>query len=187
MKTLPNGIFLQERESEKSQFKDSIMKLSIRLLCVALLVAGVSSGWAAENGDGDSPEQTGVTTRTANAKSVIDPIATTVRDVIFRYHREGRALLKEKIKFQRQYPKEFELIDSKNFDRGFSMSVRDPFFVSALSTVAQLVDTGRDVVVGDFGFGAGDTSFLFALVGASVMGIENQISSPHSSLKCNVC
>ena len=149
-----------------------------KLLVLCTMVCSVFAG-----GSPDLPERTeglgktGVTTRTANAKSVIDPIAATVRDIIFRYHREGRALLKEKIEFQRQYPEEFELQDPEKYDRGFSMSVRDPFFVSALSTVAQLVDTGRDVVVGDFGFGAGDTSFLFALTGASVMGIENQISS----------
>jgi hypothetical protein len=142
-----------------------------KLLMLCTMVCSVFAG-----GSPDLPErteglrQTGVTTRTAKTESAIDPLVTEVRKVVFRHCPH---LILEMLEFQRQYPKEFELIDSQYFDRGFSMSVRDPFFVSALSTVAQLVDTGRDVVVGDFGFGAGDTSFLFALTGASVMGIEN--------------
>ena len=149
-----------------------IFKLLVLCTMVCSVFAG-GSPYLSERTEG--LRQTGVTTRTAtaNAKSVIDPLVTKVRNVVFRHRPD---LIPEMLEFQRQYPKEFELIDSKNLDRGFSMSVRDPFFVSALSTVAQLVDTGRDVVVGDFGFGAGDTTFLFAVTGASVMGIENQIS-----------
>jgi SAM-dependent methyltransferase len=112
-----------------------------------------------------------------NEELTMGRFVTAVRNVIFRHHPEGRALLQEKIAFQRQYPDELPLDDSDNYDRGFSMSVRDPFFVGALSTVARLVDTGHYVLVGDFGCGRGDTSFLFALTGANVMGIENQTSA----------
>jgi len=150
------------------------MILKLLVLCTLMCsgFAGVQSD-VTERTEG--LRQTGVTTRTANTKSVIDQFATTVRDIIFRRH-SGRALLKEKMEFQIQYPDELPLEDSGIYDRGYNKSVRDLFFVSALSTIAQLVDRDHDVVVGDFGCGAGDTSFLFALTGASVMGIENQIS-----------
>lgn len=154
--------------------KEKIMILKMLLLCTVM--GSVFAGGEPDFTTDDRPGKTAAIAGTAKTKPTIDPVVTAVRDIIFRYHREGRALLDEKIAFQRQYPDELPLEDSGIYDRGYNKSVRDLFFVSALSTVAQLVDRDHDVVVGDFGCGAGDTSFLFALTGASVMGIENQIS-----------
>ncbi|MEI7494467.1 MAG: class I SAM-dependent methyltransferase [Alphaproteobacteria bacterium] len=152
------------------------MKLNIKLVYVALLVAGATSGWTME--DSDKPEQTITSARTANAKSVINPIAAKVRDVIFRRH-PGSHLLQEKIAFQRRYPKECKLIDHDYFDRGFNMSFLDPFFVLAMNFTEQLIsrNLGRAIIVCDFGCGIGHTSILLGLLGSReqihVLGIEN--------------
>jgi SAM-dependent methyltransferase len=60
------------------------------------------------------------------------------------------------------------------------MSVADPFFLTVIESVAELVKKSiaknREVFVCDFGCGTGHTTLILALTGASVFGIENQMS-----------
>ncbi len=152
------------------------MKLNIKLVCVALLVAGATSGWTMEDGDGDRQEQTVASARTA--KPTIDPITTSVSNIIFRMH-PGSALSQKKIAFLKRYPKECKLIDHDYYDRGFNMSFLDPFFVLAMNFTEQLIsrNLGRTIRVCDFGCGIGHTSILLGLLGSKeqihVLGIEN--------------
>ena len=105
---------------------------------------------------------------TAKTESAIDPLVTEVSNVVFRHRPD---LIPKMLEFQKQYPEEFELIDYGYFDRGFC-DPRDKCFLLALATVATLVDTGQCRLVGDFGCGRGDTSYLFGSTGAKVIGIE---------------
>ncbi len=109
-------------------------------------------------------------------------IITAVRNIIFRKFSKSD-LLEEKVAFVRGYLTEVALEDSENYERGYAKSTTDPFFVQALEEVAKLVDgnPGYTVRVADFGCGNGTTSFLFALTGAKVLGIENYMTKSEYS------
>ena len=101
-----------------------------------------------------------------------DSIETYVQKIIFRHFPD--TLTDEKNKFEEHYPKNYSLLRGPlNYDRGYDLSVRDPFFVVVLNQVAKAQDDNKNLIVADFGYGTGHTTVLLALTGANVVGIEN--------------
>ncbi len=100
-------------------------------------------------------------------------IPAYVTNMIFRNHPE-KAMLRDLFLMHR-YPHEQELDTVVSFyDRGYSLSVRDPLFLICCRYVADLADKRPEnqPVVFDLGHGNGDSTILLSLLDANTIGID---------------
>lgn len=108
-----------------------------------------------------------------------------ITEMIFRHHSDKTAV--KELFEQHRYPKRKALIDvSALYDRGYSLSVKDPFFLVCCNHIAELADAMRpqsQPIVLDIGCGNGDTTVLFSLLGANTTGFELYMSQKEA-LSC---